>query len=316
MRKLFIALLILPLLLVLTEYVVRNSKLPTSPKKLSLFVDERSQLVTGLRRLGFEMKAVLGAPKIGNVCFGKNNFLFYCSTTDGSALEDEASDYVRRKPYELPYKADLAPYMDKVYFFTAPNKNRIFWDHFFVGAFITPHPGPSASVDEAALGLAGPDRYWNVQKMNALFQPSRDEMYYKHDSHWTAKGADLLLRSTGIPEAQEKIDFTKEAYSESDLINILKRFGISRKSEDIKFVPTNYTIQSTEGSLNETLLSNLKKQKSILIIGDSYRTGLATAASQFFGEVRYVHVNQFKPEILKIRNYDTIFIIRAERYLR
>jgi hypothetical protein len=315
MSKVFITLLLLPLVFVLCEYQIAMSKPPTSPKKFERFFSEHSILGKGVRSVGAHIKQWVGAPKIGNVCFGENGFLFYCTQTDGTPMENIAAQSKKPlKAYEMDHKEKLMPFANKLYVILAPNKERIFWNEFFASRYVAPHESGAYFVTESSLALVA-GHYLGVADLTRIFNKNQ-EAYYKQNTHWTSKGAYEALKALNLPEVESNLNFQVKHHGGPDLIFLLNRAGVDLAHIDKTFKPSKYEVTHQKGEREEEIFTNPARSGKVLVIGDSFREAFTPVVAQFFGQITDVHVNKFRPELYDLTGYNYIFLIRVERYVQ
>ena len=158
------------------------------------------------------------------------------------------------------------------------------------------------------------------------------QLYYFCDSHWNQLGAYLGVRTVldawGIaapPLSERGISASplKENYHDSASDDLARMTGL------LKFFDheMEYLIEGTvqpdwdaygneqgQGSLSTYINPEAKTEKTIMLVGDSFRTAMIPALREMFREVYVIHRSSYQPEMLETVRPDCLIAEYVERY--
>jgi hypothetical protein len=308
--------LFIPFFAVIAEYSFQKKAIP-SRKDLKNFINDGSIINLGVKKIGVGIKEIIGSKKFGNICVGKNDFLFYCPEQDGSPLLDLFGNFspIDRK-FMMPLKSVLTPHKDKVFYLTVPNKSKVYSEYLPYSVYFKSHGiAPWMSIQDK--DLLDSKKYLSIGQLEKILS-AKDEYptYYKQDTHWNSWGAYLALKALNISGITEEIKFKIENYPHPDIISLIAAMGKTIEPADQKIVPTSYEVK-LEGDENSIAhFYNQAKTNKVLVIGDSFRTSFSPVLAQYFHQIDEVHLKNFSKHQLNLSDYQYIFVIQVERYLR
>ncbi len=309
-------LLILSTFAVIAEYTVVHKTIPNRDN-LKDFLQSGSSLNFVLKKMGFHIKSALSAPKIGNVCRGVDDYIFYCPTNEDDTLLDQYSVFRRGyKKFQMPFKERLKDHQAKVHFLTIPNKIRMYPEKLLINQFfISDGIAPWEFIDERELGEL---KYFSVGRVKQILsEDSAHDPYHRQDTHWNSWGAYQLIRQLDLNVDEEDIEFDVKDYPMPDLIQMCLAQGDKPLVNDSIYKPTSYKIKKNKAVDGfDAVYINQNKEGRVLVIGDSYRLAFGPVIAQFFARVDDINTGDFAKKQIDLSVYDSIFIIQVERNLR
>lgn len=246
------------------------------------------------------------------VLLGKEDWLFYKSTTDG----DPIADYQGTNHYSADYMAQIASkligesqtfnsYGCDFYVMSIPNKENVYAEYMpdSVERFDT-----VSKTDEFIEYLQN-NTSLNVinTKPDILEAKKKYQVYYSSDTHCNDIGAFAITQAalqsiTGQKDSMNTVKFneTSQNYS-GDLAALCEMSDI-------------FNEDSTYQLDTSTINTSLKSDKRVLIIGDSFADVIQPTMSQYFAEVNTVGVWSFSMQDLYTYSPDVVIWENAERY--
>jgi alginate O-acetyltransferase complex protein AlgJ len=309
-------LLFLPLFAVVGEYTFRNQTIP-SRKQIKKYIDDGSNINLYVKKVGVSIKELIGSQKFGNICLGKNDYLFYCPEQEGSPLMDLYGNFhPTERHFKMPLQDVLKNHNDRLFYITVPNKSRILshlipYDIYFTSKGVAPW----MSIDST--NILNSKNYLSVGQLEEIlknFEPY--PTYYKQDTHWNNWGAYIALKALSLPETSEELKFKVDNYPTPDIVQLSNSIGKDIPPSDQKIIPINYLTRIDGDEKSILKFYNDKKTYKVLVVGDSFRTSISPVLAQYFGQVDEVHLNNFTKHQLNLNEYKYIFLIQVERYLR
>jgi hypothetical protein len=267
---------------------------------------------------------------VANVIVGRDGWLFYAAHGDGVDIRDFAG----RWPHAATDVETWLKHQDgrveeysrlgaRYLIALAPNKHTVYSEH--VPAQYGPHaPG---LLDEIKTGLWRHPQLDVVDLREAL-QPHRDDqLYYRGDSHWNARGAfraaqaitDALrprVPAVGRLRDEDYILHTGPIDS-GDLVNMLalgitltdRTFGYERRSPGARLI-RNEELHRVWEQPGTTL------PKAVLL-ADSYGGTLSPILADAFSRLHYYVAARGGPDPILVRQErpDVVILLTVERYL-
>lgn len=293
----------------------RNKK---DSNKLSSAVDSFTSNLTG-KKEGSKVASEVTKKTTGNtyiestqVLLGKDNWLFFKSTTDGDPISDYQgiNHYNEETMAEMASKLEternqFAQYGCDFYILSIPNKANVYPEYMPD----TVVREDSTSKTDLLMKYLSKNTDLNVvdAKPDLLKAKKRNRVYYKTDTHYNQKGAFITVQALkkkvdGKPDSLKSVKFNKlsENYSGdlADLCEMKDTFN-----DDIQ-----YAIEPSSVS------SNKKSDKKVLVIGDSFSEHMNDIMSLYFSEVHTVNVWSFTTDLLTEYQPDIVVWECAERY--
>ncbi len=304
----------------------------------------RSELIMTFSRIHKQIGVSI---KPGRGIFGKNGFLFLGNNynkvidqtsgrskfTNAELLEWNRS-FVQRKEY-------LEAHGAKMYVCVVPNKHSIYSE--YLPNYIK--PDKNNRLQQVLLSNPDFNIFCPIDTLLNAKQFWGNLLYYKAGTHWSLIGAyigyleilnqlskkfpdlkaiELNTKSFNVINNSKGGDILSLMYLES-----LDDFGthiIKCKNWTDNLIKTNYSgdtlpINSLDQMLvnEQSIVYNPSKQKTLLLIKDSFSTALSPFLNQTFGKVIYCHYNQIEgielTQLVEKHKPDIVLFQFAERML-
>ena len=158
------------------------------------------------------------------------------------------------------------------------------------------------------------------------------QLYYFCDSHWNQLGAYIGIKTVldewGIvfpPLSEREIIARplKENYHDSASDDLARMAGLLRFFDNEKeymiegSIQPDWDIYSSEqerGSLSTYINLEAKTDKTLMLVGDSFRTAMIPTLREMFREVYVIHRSSYYPEMLETVRPDCLIAEYVERY--
>ena len=262
-------------------------------------------------------KAVTGGTYMesNEVLLGKDGWLFYKATNDGTPLYDYMGiNHFSEEELATVYDNLVAigdgisaRGMDVV-FMTIPNKEQVYSEYMpDTVDKINDRSGLDELTEyiEGRGGLAS-GRYEYIDAGEVL-KANKDSypLFYKTDTHWTECGSYLALMEVRRALGQrvtpiEEISYTDKGGFVGDLVKIS---GSSDEYTDVNPVIDDISINDDS-----------TKSQVMLIIGDSFGDAMKHSAKHFYKEVHWVRLGEYTDELDRYKP-DVVVVECVERYL-
>lgn len=246
------------------------------------------------------------------VILGSDGWLYYAETVDdymGQGLTDKqlaaaARNLALMQEYVLSQGADFA-------FTLAPNKNSLYPEH--MPAACPAGDGSNGSRLPALLAEEGV----HYVDLFSAFQAREETLYYKTDSHWTARGAalaaDTLLAALGRESTFFSGSFPLPEEHAGDLYQMLYPTG-KRTEADSAPALTGHTV---EGDPNHgdaiTIRSRSGSPGSLLCYRDSFGAALYPYLAEAFGSALFSRQADYDLTRIASQEADTVILELVER---
>ena len=152
-----------------------------------------------------------------------------------------------------------------------------------------------------------------------------NQVYYKQDTHWNNYGAFIGFKDIVEniePEYnnfEHKVSFSEEMLMEMDLTEMLGIKDILKDKEaTVEFMPDisyEQEVIETTNKIITTTCENAPIDKTLLIVGDSYRVALIPYFSKIYKKVTYTHRCDYGTYMLDLYEPDIVICQFLERYL-
>ena len=273
--------------------------------------------------------------KIGDVVIGEDNWLFYLPSKDG---ENAMADYQKTNVYSLEQSTEIAAKIEKVrdwfqekgvtqfYYYVAPSKETVY---------------PEYMPDKPEIIGTGDSRmktFSRYMKENSDVEfdflgdylekySEKYQLFRKYDTHMNNLGgyitSEKITRDlTGESLPIEKIVIEKgEKPCRGDLSRMIGRYeeldddreyGLSDFHDGL-----HYKVKKEESEGGEETLkvfsSNSSNERTILVIGDSFRLRLEKFLPYRYQNAVFVRIDDFTPELLEEYKPDDVVVITVER---
>lgn len=157
-------------------------------------------------------------------------------------------------------------------------------------------------------------------KQELLQAKEKYQIYRKYDTHWNDVGALI-----GTISLQKMINPEFE-YSHFDIIQTEKEEGkdlanfaslnakVSEKTLEVTNFYPEVTYKKTTKEKYEEYISNSDNHKTVLFIGDSFRTSMKGYFSKLYDRIFYMHQRDYTKDIIEEIKPDIIVFETVERY--
>lgn len=277
--------------------------------------------------------------KFGNVHFGDNNWLFYLTKTDGNPLEDLLGidiDYNKIDKYwgsRFQFYSNLFNEINIDWgVYIAPNKSRIYRDYLNL---LLPRdiknknfPASYKNLEKVLSSVDPRASYISPDKLVSIRGHEKRNLYHKTDTHWNVLGAsyayNLIAKKMNLPVVSLDSKLSKDNSFRGDIFKMLNAPPFLNElynEKSIQLKPSaNCKSQWLMNKIYLTSCSKSRTKKTLLIVGDSFRTNFAVAASEAFSNSLTIHIKDFSKELLEdlVKDYkiDHAIVVRVERYIR
>lgn len=174
-----------------------------------------------------------------------------------------------------------------------------------------------------------------VSPKNELLEKHLEtQLYYSYDTHWNQLGAYIGVGCVldfwdmAIPELSQRTILSrplKEGYhycGNDDLARVVGLLNVFEDEVEYEISGTasmdwdTFEREQTDGEVSYFKNESAKKQASVLLVGDSYRTSMVPALREAFSDVYVVHRSYYSAEVLDAINPDYLIAQYVERYSR
>lgn len=293
------------------------------------FIDTRLNWSTiekdSLSKLAIKLNFFLtGTYSSTQVAQGKENWLFYVNKIDGNPLgiyegkniysNEEIGEAlisvknVNEKLHEkgINFCVLFAPNKENIYYKYMPLKYK----------FYEPNCADKLLDKIENEGIS-------VIKAKKLLQENSEKefLYYPHDTHWTTSGSFFAAKAFfdfyNLPFKNfEEINLIQNDSSkqQADLENLIGLKGLVKNDFLVK-TPDYFLIPLfDEHQLSNYQNESSKTDKTLLIIGDSFRCALPLHFTDYFKNVYIVHRDSYEKDIIEKIKPDYVIAEYAERY--
>ena len=259
------------------------------------------------------------------VIIGIDNWLFYSSKNDGDPIADYegTNDYTDKqleKAKNNMFNTQKRHEKKGISFclMVSPNKENVYSKYM---------PRKYVQTD-----VTRTDRLVDYLKQNGInaVNPKDDllklsddfKTYYKYDTHWNELGAYIGTKCVlntfklNIPDADEAI-IEEDIKCNEDLVSIAGLDGVFKPDYGLTTKRILHNIDEQQLDAQEIYHNHNDKaeyNKSILLIGDSFRKAMAPNLGYIFKDVYVVHRDKYKKEMLDNISPDYLIMEFVERY--
>lgn len=267
---------------------------------------------------------VFNTSAIDRVIIGKDEWLFYNSGVTGDG--DSISDFRRTNSFSIDelekIKETLINTKNKLnkndidfYVLILPNKENVYSD--YIPKIITKKDNKFTKTENLINYLEEETNLDIIYPKDKLILERKiEETYYKYDTHWNSYGAYL-----GVKELMSKIDnkfiiekpkIKYEDFS-GDLASMNSMPYLNNK-EPIVDIYEDITFNCDEDKEFKNCTSNGKIDKTIMVVGDSFRNATINYLAKIYKNSIFVHINAYDKEFIKKYNPDIVVLETVERY--
>lgn len=273
------------------------------------------------------------------VIFGEKGWLFYGDGTDGSILED----YMDGDTIPAATKENIANNLQKIQdglaqrgikfaVVVAPNKGNVYSQYMPSGY----ERVSDRSRCDFALDYIAQNTEVNLiyPKEELLSLCGEYELYYPYDTHWNELGAFIatqqIQESWGLPRSylqDQTIEAKKWNQDDSvcalDLANMLGlrvifsgnaiEYRVQKRNTSFDWLAY-HDFTSEPEPFQHIYNEDAVYDKSILIIGDSFRSAPLPAVSYLYKDTYVIHRSDWSPKMLEQIQPDGVALFCVERY--
>ncbi len=253
-----------------------------------------------------------------DVILGSDGWLYYADTLADYTGSDPMSD--RELWCAARAVALMREYAESrgcAFLFTlAPDKNALYGEH--MPAYVRSGAPTDAERFAAALaeqGVAYLDLF-------SVFRGQDEALYFRTDSHWTARGAalaaDALLSALGRESAWFGTDFSVPQEHRGDLYEMLYPAGTATETEYASAAPFSFTYTQPFRTASDISIrtASADGSGSLLLFRDSFGINLYPYLAEEFGTALFSRLNPYDLSLADESGADTVVIELVERNLR
>lgn len=269
------------------------------------FKNELQKLRAGIKYNIFK------TPTSPKVIVGKNDWLFFNSGTDG--LTDEVGDYNKTtrfsdEEYKLIEK-NLESVNKKVnklkanfHLLIPNNKSSVYRE--YMSSLYKVDETTDQNKTEALIEKLNKDTNINIiyPKEQLIANKNIAPTYYRYDTHWNLFGG--LIGSLELMKTVENKDYNINDYhikykknTKEDLLIMNQTKSLSNELEPYVVEVEDIECDESEDVI-ECYNENAQFDKTIMLIGDSFRIAMVKSLSSIYKHVIIVYVPYFKSEYL------------------
>ena len=287
-------------------------KISAFPKKFEDFYNDHVPFRSVIRKTWANLNVIgLHDSVSDKVLIGKNDgsfedsWLFYSAKLDNNPIEDIQgikiyTEQTLRKMKER-IQSETEKYRQKgiqLYYLVAPNKEDVYKEN--LPDSIKFYKEKTRTEELTDYLVKGGIKNYYFAYNDMIEAKDLGRLYYKRDTHWNKLGAFVgfkgLMRMIGGEVDLGAINSKGKMKASGDLIPMLGVFGYF-EDEDI-----------------DILYRSKKIDKSIMVIGDSYRIALKEYFERTFSKVTSMHRSEYKKGMVEREKPDIVVYEFVERY--
>lgn len=254
-----------------------------------------------------------------NVLVGKDGWLFYRGNNSVQNYANAPQLTENHLKKTLNYLTDIHNWTKKegkdFYFFVAPDKNRIYGEHY--PSYVKKIRSDEHSIGHQLVKYISENSNINVVYPHKDLIENKDKgfLYYKQDTHWTPLGAYI-----GYQKLMEKMQLKANSFdfSENTYDGDLWKMFTSEVKDETKYpLPKNLISNCVEKANDFIHCKNQRGNKKAFILRDSFTQNLQPFLNSNFEEIYlYSRRNITKEDLDLIRqkNIDFIILEVVERF--
>lgn len=269
------------------------------------------------------------------VLLGTNNWLFYKSITDSDPIADYEGTNLHSAD-ELNYilaaalttQEELEKQGIQFVILVAPNKENVYSDFMpkeYIKASKTRTDIMVEFLQENGVNISYPKR--------ELLNNNNLQLYFKYDTHWNQLGAYIGVQSA---LAQFKIyipNINQQTISSTPLANNYRYCGVDDLAnmirlrdlvfnDDVEYqingtIKTYWALieaENDKGEVSHFVNNSAKTNRTVLLVGDSFRTSMLPELQTIFTNVYVVHRSAYTSELINEVAPDYLIAEYVERY--
>ena len=289
------------------------------------FRDDFEKNIPTAKFMNSVLYRISGICNSDQVIIGKDGWLFYSSKTDGDPIADyEGTNHYTDEQLDaaknniLETQKNLGDRGIQYCLFVPPNKERVYSEYM-------PLKYKYAQETRTDVLL----KY--LQQSGATAVNPKDEIlkfsenyktYYKQDTHWDELGGYIGTKcvldtfNLPVPELNESIVET-DSKCNNDLVGIASLEGVFESDYGLTTSRTLHDIDDSK--LDEKTPSHFHNDmaefdKTVLLIGDSFRKSMVPNLAYCFKDVYVIHRDNYEKEMLEDIDPDYLISEFVERY--
>ena len=303
---------------------VTSSKNSISETALTFRQDFEKNVPT-VKSMNALLYMLSGICNSNQVIVGEDDWMFYSSKNDGNPIADfEGTNFYSNEQLEN-IKCNMLETQNKLKgmgiqfcLIVPPNKENVYSNYMprkYRHTDITRTDRMITFLQQKGVNAVSPKQ--KLIKFSKIYKT-----YYKQDTHWNELGAYIGTRSVlntfsiSVPNLEDSM-VKEDVKCNNDLVKIASLRGV--------FLPDyGLTTSRTLNSVEETQLeeqtvyhiqnSKAEFDKTILLIGDSFRVAMAPNVGYCFKDVYVIHRDNYKKELLDKLAPDYLILEFVERY--
>lgn len=270
---------------------------------------------------------------VGDVTIGKDNWLFYTVTRDG---ENALADYQRTNLYTEEASRRIADKIKAVsdylknngvsnfHYYVAPSKESVYPE--YMPESVKVYGQKESRIQRFSSYMKSRPEINFTYLYEELLPYKEDyQVYYKYDTHLNKLGSFLLSCKiaedfTGENPSLSQVKLEQGSVFIGDMSRMLNQEAAMADDHDVEIrnfypdVHTSLIDEVTEGEerLRE-FVSDSPNDRTLLLIGDSYRLRVEPFLSKLYGHTVVVHIEEFTPDMVSKYQADDVAVITVER---
>lgn len=279
---------------------------------------------------------IFGKTSIGDVTIGKDNWLFYTVAKEG---ENALADYQRTNLYTQKECEEIAGRLaavetyvkeegaEQFKVYVAPNKESVYPQYMPESVKVYGDEGSRMENFAAYMEENAQDEFiWLLPALTPYAQEY--QVYYKYDTHLNNLGSFLISQKmtrdlTGMYLTPDQVQVSQGPVMIGDMSRMINQESTMTDDHDFEINPyyPEVTVQVVQdaGGVEESfreLSSDADNDRTLLLIGDSYRERVEPFIAKLYRRTIVVHIDQFTPDMLKDYQPDDVAVITVERNQR
>ena len=313
----------------ISDYAESNSSGVTMMQSLkssaASFSDDFEKNVPTAKFMNSVLYRVSGICNSDQVIIGKDGWLFYSSKTDGDPIADyEGTNHYTDEQLDtaknniLETQKSLEDSGIQFCLIVPPNKERVYSD-----SMPLKYNFAQESRTDVLLNYLQQNGAYAVNPKDEIIKFSNDyKTYYKQDTHWDELGGYIGTKcaldtfNLSVPELDESI-VEKDSKCNSDLVGIASLDGVFESDYGLTTSRTLHDIDDSK--MDEKAPSHFHNDKAefdktVLLIGDSFRKSMVPNLAYCFKDVYVIHRDNYEKEMLDNIAPDYLISEFVERY--
>ena len=279
---------------------------------------------------------VFGKTSIGDVTIGTDNWLFYTVSKEG---ENALADYQRTNLYTQSQCEEIAGRLAaveslvrekgaaqfKVYI--APNKESVYSQYMPKSVKVYGDEGSRMENFAAYMSENGQEEFvW--LKPELMPYADQYQVYYKYDTHLNNLGSFLISQRmaedlTGKALGLDEVTASQGQVVIGDMSRMINQESTMTDDHDFEINPyyPEVTVEIVQDAAGEEesfriFESDADNDKTLLLVGDSYRERVEPFLAKLYRRTVVVHIDSFTPDLLDQYQPDDVAVILVERNQR